>query len=97
MSGSEQDGGAGFTEVGTRPVGLIRPDIRDGRVDDALGRLAGIHVEPVDLLGGRLEGLHHVVAGRVYSEDAVAAKQAETLQGDKIRISVNGGPMAISP
>ena len=31
---------------------------------------------------------YHVVEGRVYSEDAVAAKSAKTLQGDSVKISV---------
>jgi len=35
--------------------------------------------------------LYHVVDGRVYSEDAVAAKSAPTLQGSKIEISVKDG------
>jgi uncharacterized surface protein with fasciclin (FAS1) repeats len=35
--------------------------------------------------------LYHVVDGRVYSEDAVAAKSAATLQGSKIEISVKDG------
>ncbi len=34
---------------------------------------------------------YHVVAGRVYSEDALAAKQAATLQGANLRITVSGG------
>ncbi|MFM9061679.1 MAG: fasciclin domain-containing protein, partial [Pirellula sp.] len=35
--------------------------------------------------------LYHVVDGRVYSEDAVAAKSAATLQGAKVEISVKNG------
>lgn len=35
--------------------------------------------------------LYHVVDGRVYSEDALAAKSATTLQGGKIEISVKDG------
>lgn len=34
---------------------------------------------------------YHVVAGRVYSEDALAAKRAKTLQGSDVNISVAGG------
>merc|ERR1711939_824639 len=34
---------------------------------------------------------YHVVPGRVFSEDALAAKQAKTLQGGKVQISVSGG------
>jgi transforming growth factor-beta-induced protein len=33
---------------------------------------------------------YHVVAGRVYSPDAVSAGNAETLQGSSIKIAVNG-------
>ena len=35
--------------------------------------------------------LYHVVDGRVYSEDAVGAKSAATLQGGKVEISVKDG------
>ena len=35
--------------------------------------------------------LYHVVDGRVYSEDAVAAKSAPSLQGSKVEISVKDG------
>ncbi|QDU49215.1 fasciclin domain-containing protein [Gimesia panareensis] len=34
---------------------------------------------------------YHVVAGRVYSEDALAAGEAKTLQGQKVKISATGG------
>jgi uncharacterized surface protein with fasciclin (FAS1) repeats len=34
---------------------------------------------------------YHVVAGRVYSEDALAAGKAKTLSGKKIKISATGG------
>ena len=33
---------------------------------------------------------YHVVEGRVYSSDALAAGKATTLQGDEVRIAVNG-------
>jgi uncharacterized surface protein with fasciclin (FAS1) repeats len=39
---------------------------------------------------------YHVVDGRVYSEDALAAKQAETLQGESVRISATGGQARIN-
>lgn len=39
---------------------------------------------------------YHVVAGRVYSEDALAAKKATTLQGSEIRVSVSGGQAKIN-
>jgi transforming growth factor-beta-induced protein len=35
--------------------------------------------------------LYHVVEGRVYSEDALAAKAAKTLQGSSVNISVKDG------
>jgi len=35
--------------------------------------------------------LYHVVEGRVYSEDALAAKAAKTLQGSTVNISVKDG------
>ncbi|MCA9016376.1 MAG: fasciclin domain-containing protein [Planctomycetaceae bacterium] len=34
---------------------------------------------------------YHVVAGRVYSEDALAAGKAKTLQGKKVKISASNG------
>jgi uncharacterized surface protein with fasciclin (FAS1) repeats len=34
---------------------------------------------------------YHVVKGRVYSDDAVKAKEADTLQGQTIHVSVTGG------
>jgi hypothetical protein len=47
---------------------------------------------------GKLAGIlkYHVVAGRVYSDDALKAKQAKTLQGQSIRISVNDGQPMIN-
>jgi transforming growth factor-beta-induced protein len=39
---------------------------------------------------------YHVVSGRVYSEDALAAKKAKTLQGSEIHISVSGGKAKIN-
>ena len=39
---------------------------------------------------------YHVVPGRVYSEDALAAKEAKTLQGSNIRISVSGANAKIN-
>ena len=39
---------------------------------------------------------YHVVAGRVYSEDVVAAKSAKTLQGSPIGISVGSGGAMIN-
>ncbi len=34
---------------------------------------------------------YHVVAGRVYSSDALAAGKAKTLQGDSVNIAIQGG------
>jgi transforming growth factor-beta-induced protein len=39
---------------------------------------------------------YHVVAGRVYSEDALAAKKAATLQGANIHMSVSGDKAKIN-
>ena len=39
---------------------------------------------------------YHVVSGRVYSEDALAAKKLKTLQGSDIHISVSGGKAKIN-
>ena len=39
---------------------------------------------------------YHVVAGRVYSEDAVGAGKAKTLQGSTIRINVSGDAAQIN-
>ncbi|KLU02831.1 putative Sensory subunit of low CO2-induced protein complex [Rhodopirellula islandica] len=39
---------------------------------------------------------YHVVAGRVYSEDAVAAKSAKTLQGSPVAIKVTDGGAMIN-
>ena len=39
---------------------------------------------------------YHVVSGRVYSEDALAAKKAKTLEGSQIHISVSGGQAKIN-
>ena len=39
---------------------------------------------------------YHVVSGRVYSEDALAAKKAKTLEGSEISISVSGGQAKIN-
>ena len=39
---------------------------------------------------------YHVVSGRVYSEDALAAQQATTLQGGKVRIAVVSGKAKVN-
>lgn len=39
---------------------------------------------------------YHVVSGRVYSEDALAAKQAKTLQGSQVKISVQSGAAKVN-
>ncbi|MBM4002952.1 MAG: fasciclin domain-containing protein [Planctomycetes bacterium] len=39
---------------------------------------------------------YHVVSGRVFSEQAVAAQKAETLQGDMIKINVIGGKAKVN-
>jgi uncharacterized surface protein with fasciclin (FAS1) repeats len=63
--------------------------------DEAFGKLPSGTVESLlkpenkDKLKSIL--LFHVVEGRVYSEDAVKAKTAATLQGGKVEISVKDG------
>jgi uncharacterized surface protein with fasciclin (FAS1) repeats len=39
---------------------------------------------------------YHVVSGRIYSDDAVAAKSAKTLQGQAIKIAVENGKAMIN-
>jgi transforming growth factor-beta-induced protein len=39
---------------------------------------------------------YHVVSGRVYSEDALKAKSAKTLQGSPIQVNVTSGGAAIN-
>lgn len=39
---------------------------------------------------------YHVVSGRVYSEDALAAKKAKTLEGSMVHISVSGGKAKVN-
>ena len=39
---------------------------------------------------------YHVVPGRVYSTDALAAGKAETLQGDSVKIAVNGSAAMVN-
>lgn len=81
-------GKAGLAEtLGTKgPFTVFAP------TDEAFGKLPEGTVESLlkpenkDKLVGILK--YHVVAGRVYSEDAVAAKSAKTLQGSPIMVNV---------
>lgn len=63
--------------------------------DEAFAKLPTGTVEDLlkpenkDKLAGILK--YHVVEGRVYSEDALAAKSAKTLQGASVKISVKDG------
>jgi transforming growth factor-beta-induced protein len=63
--------------------------------DEAFAKLPKGTVEDLlkpenkDKLAGILK--YHVVEGRVYSEDALAAKAAKTLQGASVKISVKDG------
>jgi uncharacterized surface protein with fasciclin (FAS1) repeats len=63
--------------------------------DEAFAKLLKGTVEDLlkpenkDKLAGILK--YHVVEGRVYSEDALAAKSAKTLQGASVKISVKDG------
>lgn len=74
---------------GEKPLTVFAP------TDDAFAKLPKDTVasllkpENKDKLKGIL--LFHVVEGRVYSEDALAAKSAATLQGSKVEITVKDG------
>lgn len=63
--------------------------------DEAFGKLAKGTVEsllkPENKEKLKAILLYHVVEGRVYSEDAVKAKSAATLQGGKVEITVKDG------
>lgn len=68
--------------------------------DDAFAKLPAGTVETLlkpenkEKLAGILK--YHVVAGRVYSEDALAAKTAKTLQGSSVTIGVVDGKAQVS-
>ena len=89
-------GAAGLTDalLGEGPFTVFAP------TDEAFANLPAGTVESLlrpenrDKLAAILK--YHVVAGRVYSEDALAAKQAATLQGDKIHVSVTAGQAMIN-
>lgn len=74
---------------GDKPLTVFAP------TDEAFGKLPKDTIDSLlkpenkDKLKAIL--LYHVVDGRVYSEDAVAAKAATTLQGSKVEISVKDG------
>jgi len=74
---------------GDKPLTVFAP------TDEAFGKLPKDTIDSLlkpenkDKLKAIL--LYHVVDGRVYSEDAVAAKSATTLQGSKVEISVKDG------
>jgi transforming growth factor-beta-induced protein len=82
---------AGLTEAlsGEGPFTVFAP------TDEAFSKLPGGTVESLlkpenrDKLIGILK--YHVVPGRIYSEDALAAKSAKTLQGQAVQIAVRGG------
>ncbi len=80
--------------TGDGPLTVFAP------TDDAFAKLPAGTVE--SLLKpenkGKLAAIlkYHVVAGRVYSEDALAAKRAETLQGAPVRIGVVDGQPRIN-
>ena len=50
--------------------------------------------ENVEMLRGIL--LYHVVDGRVYSEDAVEARKAKTLQGSKVKVTERKGEIMVN-
>uniref|UniRef100_UPI0037048D20 fasciclin domain-containing protein n=1 Tax=Aureliella helgolandensis TaxID=2527968 RepID=UPI0037048D20 len=68
--------------------------------DDAFAKLPAGTVESLlkpenkDKLAGILK--YHVVAGRVYSEDALEAKVAKTLQGATVAITVTDGKARVN-
>jgi len=74
---------------GDKPLTVFAP------TDEAFGKLPKDTIDSLlkpenkDKLKAIL--LYHVVDGRVYSEDAVAAKSATTLKGSKVEISVKDG------
>lgn len=82
---------AGLAEAltGKGPFTVFAP------TDEAFAKLPAGTVESLlkpenkDKLAAILK--YHVVAGRVYSEDALAAKKAETLQGNSVQITIAGG------
>ena len=82
---------AGLVEAlsGDKPLTVFAP------TDDAFAKLpkdtvaSMLKPENKDKLKAIL--LFHVVEGRVYSEDALAAKTAATLQGSKVEITVKDG------
>ena len=68
--------------------------------DDAFAKLPAGTVETLlkpenrDNLAAILK--YHIVSGRIYSEDALKAKSAKTLQGQAINVSVSGGQAKIN-
>lgn len=87
---------AGLAEAlsGKGPFTVFAP------TDEAFAKLPAGTVETLlkpenkDKLAAILK--YHVVSGRVYSEDALAAKKAKTLEGSDIHISVSGGQAKIN-
>ena len=74
---------------GDKPLTVFAP------TDEAFGKLPKETIEsllkPENKEKLKAILLYHVVDGRVYSEDALAAKSATTLQGSKVEISVKDG------
>ena len=81
---------AGLAEVlaGDGPFTVFAP------TDDAFAKLPQGTVETLLKPENKQQLIdvlkYHVVSGRVYSEDALAARHAETLQGGKVAIAVTG-------
>jgi transforming growth factor-beta-induced protein len=87
---------AGLVEAlsGEEPLTVFAP------TDEAFGKLPAGTVESL-LKPENREKLtavlkYHVVKGRVYSDQALKAKKAETLQGQEIRISVEGDKATVN-
>ena len=80
--------------TGSDPLTVFAP------TDDAFGKLPAGTVESL-LRPENREKLtailkYHIVPGRVYSEDALAARSAETLQGAKVEIAVSNGKARVN-
>ena len=89
-----QAAGLAETLAGEGPFTVFAP------TDEAFSKLPEGTVQSL-LEPGNKEKLveilkYHVVAGRVYSEDALAAREAETLQGSKVTVAINGNAAQVN-
>lgn len=87
---------AGLAEalMGEGPFTILAPTdeafaaLPEGTVESLLKH------ENLDKLAAILK--HHVISGRVYARDAVVAERAETLQGTKLDVGIEGGRLTIA-